>query len=216
MTIGYIRVSTDKQDLEKQKHLLLLYSQTHQILINEFIEVEMSSGKKLKERKIDELTEKLSSGDLLLVAELSRLGRNMLETLNIINGLSEKGIKIIFIRQPELSTNHGHHKLLLAIYSYFAEAERQYIIMRTKQGLEATKASGVLLGRPKGSKNKKNRILDPFKDQIKQYLELKLTITSISKIINNQLNENISYNSYKYYIVNDIALRKIYSNKKLQ
>jgi DNA invertase Pin-like site-specific DNA recombinase len=52
------------------------------------------------------------------VAELSRLGRNMLETLNIINQLSETGVKIIFVRQPELSTTGSHAKLLLAIYSY--------------------------------------------------------------------------------------------------
>jgi len=132
--IGYIRVSTDQQDLEKQRHLLLAYSQANQLLINEFIEAEASSRRDTKVRKIDELLEKLQKGDLLLVAELSRLGRNMLETLNIINTLSKNGIQIIFVRQPELSTLGGHSKLLLAIYSYFAEAEREYISLRTKQG----------------------------------------------------------------------------------
>ncbi len=111
--IGYIRVSTDKQDLTQQKHLLLQYAQQQKILIHEFIEIEVSSRKNTKERKIDELLASLSEGDTLLVAELSRLGRNMLETLNIINTLIESGINIIFIRQPELSTNVGHTKLLL-------------------------------------------------------------------------------------------------------
>lgn len=143
--IGYIRVSTDQQDLEKQRHLLLTYSQTHQLLINEFIEAEASSRRDTKVRKIDELLEKLQNGDLLLVAELSRLGRNMLETLNIINTLSKNGIQIIFVRQPELSTLGGHAKLLLAIYSYFAEAEREYISLRTKQGLAAVKMQGKRL-----------------------------------------------------------------------
>ena len=78
----------------------------------------------------------------LLVAELSRLGRNMLETLNIINTLSEKGIKVVFVRQPELSTTANHAKLLLAIYSYFAESERDSISIRTKQGLAAAKLKG--------------------------------------------------------------------------
>ena len=76
--------------------------------------------------------------------------------------------------------------------------------------MQQKKASGVLLGRPKGSKNKKNRTLDPFKDQIKQYLQLKLPIASISKIVNNQLDQSLSYNSYKYYIINDSVLSKIY------
>ena len=69
----------------------------------------------------------------------------MLETLNIINDLSEKGIKTVFVRQPELSTNGGHKKLLLVIYSYFAESEREYISIRTKQGLVVAKARGIQL-----------------------------------------------------------------------
>ena len=142
--IGYTRVSTDKQDLEKQKHLLLEYAQAHQMMIDEFIGAEVSSTQGTKERRVDELLTKLKRGDSLLVAELSRLGRNMLQTLNIINELSENGVSInlIFVRQPELSTTGSHTKLLMAIYSYFAETEREYISMRTKQGLAAAKAKG--------------------------------------------------------------------------
>lgn len=201
-TIGYIRVSTDKQDLNKQRHLLLEHSQRLQIIINEFIEIEISSSKSSRERKIDELTEKLEKGDLLLVAELSRLGRNMFETLNIINNLLDKGVEISFIRQPELSTykNSQHVKLLFAIYSYFAETERDFISTRTRQGLEAAKASGKILGRPKGSTNKKGRALDAFRDQINSYAELGLPVASIMKIVNNQLEEKLCYNTYKSYI----------------
>ena len=110
--IGYIRDSSDKQDLEKQKHLLLEYAQSHHLLISEFINIEISSRKNTQERRIDELLLKLQQGDMLLVAELSRLGRNMLETLNIISQLSENGVSISFIRQPELSTTGPHTKLL--------------------------------------------------------------------------------------------------------
>lgn len=199
-TIGYIRISTDKQDLKKQKHLLLEHSQKAQILINEFIEIEISSTQTKKKRRVEELMQKLNPGDTLIVAELSRLGRNMLETLNIINSLAENNITIIFVRQPELSTVGLHSKLLLAIYSYFAEAERDYISTRTRQGLAAAKAQGKLLGRPKGSKNKKGGVLDDYKIQIEQFLVLKLSISSIMKMINKQLDKPLSYNSYKYYI----------------
>jgi DNA invertase Pin-like site-specific DNA recombinase len=152
----------------------------------------------------------LAAGDTLIVAELSRLGRNMLETLNIINQLSETGVKIIFVRQPELSTTGSHAKLLLAIYSYFAEAEREYISLRTKQGLAAVKAQGKQLGRPKGSKNKK-RVLDPHKNQIKQYLKLDLNLAAIRKIINPQLDRPITYNSYKYYVQHDPDLTPLWN-----
>jgi len=204
--IAYSRISTDQQDLEKQKHLLLDYAQKQGLLIDEFIEVSISSRKNTKQRKIDELLEKLQAGDTLLVAELSRLGRNMLETLNIINTLSQAGIKIVFVRQPELSTTATHAKLLLAIYSYFAESERDYISIRTKQGLAAAKAQGKQLGRPKGSKNKKGRVLDNHKPAIKKYLELGVNISDIAKIINDLLEKPITYNAFKYFIKHDEEL----------
>lgn len=202
--IAYLRVSKDTQDLEKQKHLLLEYAHRNKLMVDEIMELEVSSRESMANRKIDELLEKLSAGDMLLVAELSRLGRNMLETLNIINELSEKGIKIIFVRQPELSTTATHGKLLTAIYSYFAEAERDYISIRTKQGLEAAKAKGTPLGRPKGSKNIKGRILDQFKGDITGYLKIELPLKSILKLVNDRLDKPISYNTLKYYVSNTI------------
>jgi len=181
------------------------YAQTHQTLIHEFIGAEVSSSGDMAERKIDELLSKLQKGDTLLVAELSRLGRNMLQTLNIINELSEKQVSIVFIRQPELSTSGPHTKLLLAIYSYFAEAERDYISIRTKQGLAAAKAKGVKLGRPKGSRNKK-RVLDPYRDEILNYLQRGVDLANVRKLINPELDQSISYNSYKYFVVHDPEL----------
>jgi DNA invertase Pin-like site-specific DNA recombinase len=198
--LGYIRVSTDTQDLEKQRHLLLEYAHKHKFTIDEMIEVEVSSRKDTKTRKIDMLLEKLSSGDTLLVAELSRLGRNMLEVLNLINALTEKQIKIIFIRQPELSTTGTHGKLLLAIYSYFAETEREFISIRTKQGLEAAKAQGKMLGRPPGSRNKAARKLDPYKEEIEKLLGLGVTLSGVRKIVNSHLDKPVSYSAYKFFM----------------
>ena len=210
---GYTRVSTDKQDLEKQKHLLLEYAQANQMMIDEFIDTEVSSTQGTKERRVDELLSKLKEGDSLLVAELSRLGRNMLQTLNIINELAEKGVSLIFVRQPELSTSGPHTKLLMAIYSYFAEAEREYISIRTKQGLAAAKAKGKILGRPKGSRNKE-RVLDPYRDQILEYLEVGVNLAAIRKIINNQMENPISYNSYKYFVQHDEQLQLAWSAQR--
>lgn len=210
--IGYLRISTDKQDLDIQRHLLLDYAQNHKLIIEEFVEIEVSSQKDRKQRKIDELLAKLQKEDILLVAELSRLGRNMLETLNIINELSCNLVKIVFIRQPELSTVGSHAKLLLAIYSYFAEAERDYISIRTKQGLAATKAKGTILGRTKGSRNKKSRRLDNYNQQINYYLNLKISISAILKILNNQMEIPISYTALRYHIRHEPNLQTISAN----
>ncbi|MEM7374981.1 MAG: hypothetical protein AAF587_40685 [Bacteroidota bacterium] len=102
----------------------------------------------------------------------------------------------------------------MGIYSYFAESERAYISMRTKQGLAALKAKGVKLGRPKGSKNKKGRVLDPHRQAIKKYLELEVSISDIAKIINDQLKSPITYNAFKYFIHHDQELRQIIKQKK--
>lgn len=129
----------------------------------------------------------------------------MLETLNIINELAENGVNLIFVRQPELSTLGPHTKLLLAIYSYFAESEREYISLRTKQGLAAAKASGKQLGRHRGVRNK-HRVLDPYKEQISQYLKLGLNLAAILKIINNQLAKPVTYQALKYHVTHDVEL----------
>lgn len=209
--VGYIRISTDKQDLDKQSHLLLEYARKERLIIDEFIEAEVSSREDTGARRIDELQTKLQKGDTLLVAELSRLGREMLQVLNIINDLSQKGVKLTFVRQPELSTTGSHGKLLLAIYSYFAEAEREFISMRVKQGLAAARAKGVKLGRPKGSRNKK-RVLDPYRDEIFRYLQKGIDLASVRKLINPELERPISYNSYKYFVEHDPDLVAAWRN----
>ncbi|MBW7886685.1 MAG: recombinase family protein [Caldilineaceae bacterium] len=203
--IGYVRVSTEEQDLAKQKHLLLKYAQQHGMHIDDFIQVEISSRRSTGERRIDELVSRLNNGDVLLAAELSRLGRNIFEVINLINQLNERGVQLIFVRQPELSTAGPHGKLLLAIYSYFAEAEREFISVRTKQGLAAARTQGKQLGRPKGSRDKE-RVLDPYREQIKEYLQLNLPLRRIRGIINTRLEKPISYPAYRYFVRQDPKL----------
>jgi DNA invertase Pin-like site-specific DNA recombinase len=207
--IGYIRVSTEEQDLTKQEHLLLKYAQQHKMQIHDFIQVEISSRGSIRERRIDELLHRLGKGDVLLVAELSRLGRNMFEVINLINHLSECGVKLVFVRQPELSTTGPHGKLLLAIYSYVAEAEREFISVRTIQGLAAARAQGKKLGRPKGSRDKE-RILDPYRETIKEFLQLNIPLRRIRSMINPQLVRPISYPAYRYFVRQDSELLRLW------
>src|SRR5690606_10035024 len=107
---------------------------------------------------------------------------------------------ITFVRQPELSTSGAHGKLLLAIYSYFAESERDYISLRTKQGLAAARASGKLLGRPKGSRNKSGSALSPYTEQIQELRRLGLPVSSIQKLINQLVEKPMTYNTYNYFV----------------
>ena len=211
--IGYIRVSTEEQDLAKQEHLLLKYAHQHEMQISDFVQREISSRRSSQERRIDELLSRLKSGDVLLVAELSRLGRNMFEVINLINQLGERGVKLIFVRQPELSTAGAHGKLLLAIYSYFAEAERDFISVRTKQGLAAAQARGKQLGRPKGSRDRE-RILDPHRETIREYLQLRIPLRRIRSIINPLLERPISYPAYRYFVRQDPELLDLWQTQR--
>jgi|GEM_PF-302604 DNA invertase Pin-like site-specific DNA recombinase len=200
-TLAYVRVSTNKQDLESQRDLLFEYAHRNKIIIDDFIEIETSSRKDLKSRRIDELVlSRFDTGDTLIVPELSRLGRNMLEILNLLNKMGEKGIKITFVRQPELSTTGPHGRLLLAIYRYFAETEREIISVRTKEGLTAAKASGQLLGRPKGSRNKGGRRLDPFAEKIKKYISTGITLSAAHKLISSEMEKPVSYMSFLAFV----------------
>ena len=181
--------------------------------VSEFTNIEISSRKGTKERRIDELLNRLDNGDVLLVAELSRLDRNMFEVVNIINQLSKSEVEVVFVRQPELSTTGPQRKLLLVIYSYFAEEEREFISIRTKQGLAAARASGKKLGRLKGSRDKE-RVLDLYREQIEEYLYLGLSLSSIRIILNPQLEIPISYPSYRYFVRQNAKLLELWQTKK--
>ena len=208
MIIAYLRVSTEQQSILNQKHKILEYAHINKIIIDEFIEVEISSTKTQKDRLLDVIFSKLKNGDTFICTELSRLGRNMLEILNLVEKFNQKNIKLIFVNQPELSTNKNEalSSLLISIYGYFTQTEREIISERTKQGLAVAKASGKRLGRPKGSKNK-IRVLDPLKYEIKKYLDMSLSQTSILKIINSQLPKPISLTTLRYFISTTKELR---------
>ena len=93
MTIDYIGVSTDAKNLNNQKHKILEYAQTHKLMIDEFVEMEISSKSDIKKRKIEEIFEKLQKDDILICTELSRLGRNMLEILCDKKSLNSMSVK---------------------------------------------------------------------------------------------------------------------------
>ncbi len=181
--VAYIRVSTEQQSLQNQKHKILEYAYNYDLKIDKFFEIEVSSRKEQEERLINRLFEELNIGDTLLVTELSRLGRNMLEILNIIEKFNTMKVNLVFIEQPELSTaNSTLAKLLYSIYGYFAETEREIISERTKRGLAVAKSKGKLLGRQKGQLVKSK--YDPCKDKIEELYKLGLSVQKIVDYIN--------------------------------
>jgi len=183
MNIGYIRVSTEKQDVDNQELEITRYAMTKDLKIDQFIKMEISSRKNLKERKIDELLN-LSQDDNLIVSELSRLGRSTKEVLFMLDELKEKGVIVHLIKQNfiiDKTSTDAMSKLLLTLLASFAELERDLISQRTKEALKSKKQKGVILGRPKGSIGKSK--LDGKETEIKDFLSKDISKTSISKLI---------------------------------
>jgi len=198
MNIAYIRVSTDKQDRDSQKLEIMEYCQKNKIQLDEILEVTISSQKSQEKRRIKDLKNKLKSGDLIIATELSRLGRSMFEIIELVLDFNQNGVKFFFLRQPELSNvNNPSSKLLLAIYGYIAENERELISQRTKAGLEKARKNGAKLGRPFGSTNS---IYDKDIEKIKELVNRKLTIRSIWRLLYSD--DNRSYESLLWFCKN--------------
>jgi len=156
MIYGYIRVSTDDQSVDSQKNVISRYCVEKKVMVDEWIALEVSSRKSLRQRRIEELLSKLSKEDVVIVSELSRLGRSIKEVLSIIERLTKEcGSRLILVKQnmdinPK-NTNDLTNKILITVFAMLAELERDFISERTKEGLAARKAKGLKLGKPKGT-----------------------------------------------------------------
>lgn len=182
-SIAYIRVSTDTQDTDKQRLEILDYANRHGLKVDEFIAIEISSRRTSKERRIDELMEKLHDGDTLIVSELSRIGRSIPEVIGLVNAMIERGIRLVAIKQGlDIKGNHDiASKVMVTIFALLAELERDLTSYRTKTALAALKSGGKILGRPKGRKGKSR--MDIHEPQIRELLAKKVSKSSIAKII---------------------------------
>ena len=180
-SLAYLRISTGKQDLDNQKLEILEYARKNGFGIDDFFEIEMSSRKTQKKRRIDELLSVLQEGDLLIVSELSRLGRSVGQVVTLVDTLVKSKIRLTSIKEgiqingkKDMQT-----KIMVTMFSLFAEMERDLISERTKQGLRAARAKGKRLGRPKGSLGKSR--LDDREETIKGELKYGVAKAAIAR-----------------------------------
>jgi len=180
MTYAYLRVSTDRQELENQKFEVLKYANENKLGNVEFVEETVSGRKSWKERKIGELIEELQQGDILIITELSRLGRSMLEIMELLSILLRKGVELHVVKNRQVLKDDLQSKVFAMAFSIAAEIERELISQRTKEALRRRKAEGKPLGRPKGS------FSSPLDKRWREICELRqkgVSISSIAKIL---------------------------------
>jgi DNA invertase Pin-like site-specific DNA recombinase len=177
-TFAYLRVSTVEQDTEKNKADILQFANDKDFGKVHFVEEKVSGTKNWKERKIKNIIDELGEGDKLIVPELSRLGRSMLEVMEILAVAKEKGIAIYDIKNRWELNGSIQSKILAMVFSIASEIERDLISKRTKEGLRAARAKGRLLGRPKGAGKSK---LDKYREEIIALLKTGSTQVYIAK-----------------------------------
>lgn len=149
-TTAYLRVSTIDQDLEKNKADILKLANTLEMGQVHFVEEKASGKITWKKRKIAEILESARPGDNIIVSELSRLGRSMLECMEILSIASQRNIHIYAVKGNWRLDSSIQSKIIAMAFSMAAEIERDLISKRTKEALQARKQTGMKLGRPRG------------------------------------------------------------------
>jgi DNA invertase Pin-like site-specific DNA recombinase len=182
MIYGYIRVSTDRQTVENQRFEINRFCEKNLMAVDKWIEETISGTKTVQERKLGKLLKRMRQSDILICSELSRLGRNLLMIMGILNECMNRDIQVWTIKDNYRLGSDINSKVLAFAFGLSAEIERNLISQRTKEALARKKAEGVVLGRPKGSKSKIKKLTGK-EVEIKMLLDEKVSKSAIARIL---------------------------------
>lgn len=182
MTYGYIRVSTDKQTVENQRFEIKRFCQSNDIQIDGWIEETISGTKTYTKRALGHLLRRVRPNDLIICAELSRLGRNLFMIMEILNICMTKECRVWTIKDNYRLGEDIQSKVLAFAFGLSAEIERNLISQRTKEALARKKMEGQRLGREVGVVLSAEKCkLYPYKDRIKGWAKSGLSQREIAK-----------------------------------
>ncbi|MCB6973214.1 MULTISPECIES: recombinase family protein [Butyricimonas] len=182
MIIGYLRVSTGKQHVENQKEEIQKFAARRNLKIDKWV-TEVVSGKKNEhDRKLGKLLKSLRKGDVLIVTELSRLSRTLLNIMSILHRCLEKEIIIYSTKDGYAFDNSINSKVLAFAFALVAEIEHNLISMRTKEALAHRKSEGVRLGRPLGAI--KQQVILENKEEIHRLLKSGVSVSAVCRMYN--------------------------------
>jgi len=183
MIYGYIRVSTDKQNTQNQIYEIKKFCDKNNVIIDKWVTETISATKNINKRKLGRLIKNLNDGDIVIASELSRLGRKLLEVMSILNQCANKNAKIWTIKDNFRLDTDIQSKVLAFAFGLAAEIERNLISQRTKEALAARRASGMVLGRPKGRLSTKLKLHDK-NHKIQSMIRQGISKRSIAKRMN--------------------------------
>lgn len=183
MLIGYKRVSTQNQKLDRQTDILNQYG------VEKIFE-EKETGTKRERQELNKMLDILREGDVVIVAELTRLSRSTKDLFDIVEIIHSKGAEIKSLKESWLDTTTPQGKLMFTIFAGLSQFERDLIAQRTKEGLESAKKRGAKLGRPNKFNDKKETILNMYNSEefsINDIIKATgISKTSLYRIVNAQ------------------------------
>lgn len=180
MIYAYIRVSTDMQTYSSQEFEIRKYCDSHNIIIDRWISESVSGTVSLDRRILGKAIRKMKKGDLLICTEISRLGRNMLMIMSILNLCASKGIAIHTIKDNFDLSDNINSKIIAFAFALAAEIERNLISQRTREALAVRKMEGMKLGRPLGSSAKRITVYNEI-DKIMKLIDENVPFEKIAQ-----------------------------------
>lgn len=201
MTVyAYLRVSTEEQDYENQRYGIVRYCEYRGVTINkEFVDDGISGTINFKKRNLGKLIKILSEDDLVIVSELSRLSRSMIDMYALAKIFADKKVKVYCIKENLEIGNTALGLMIMTVFAFSAQIERERISERTKEALAKRKADGMKLGRPKGSKN--------------SFYKLKGKERLVKRLLNNNIPKSqiakkcgVSFSTLKKYLIKNCNL----------
>lgn len=183
---GYVRVSTDEQDVDRQKMVILTYANLHNLHVYDFFEVKMSTRKQKQKDDFMHFVDTTPRDEMILVSDLSRIGRSLVSIIEQVNYIVARKLDFVSIgNRIEILSNQEEldltTKMLVFNFGMLAEIQRDLISRDTKERLALAKQRGKTLGRPKGSTGKSK--LDGYEIEIQTYLRKGVSKASIAKIL---------------------------------
>ena len=155
MLVGYVRVSTEEQSLNRQIDMLVDYGVDKRNIYQEKI-----SGMKSNREQLDKMIDELQEGDTVIITDLTRISRSTKDLLSIIDRIKAKGASIKSIKDTWLDTSsdNPYNSFLLTVMSGLSQLERDLISQRTKEGLRSAKTRGRNGGRPSKRNDKADTV----------------------------------------------------------
>lgn len=169
--IGYIRVSSTKQTVQHQRYEIEQFAHLNNITVDKWVMETVTSRQPLDKRRLGQLLDELQTGDILIAAEISRLGRSLLEVMRILENCLNKNCQVWTLKENYRLGNDIQSKVMAFAFGLSAEIERNLISQRTKASLESVRASGKRLGRPFSAQSKRLKLAQNTK-KIKKLLEM--------------------------------------------